>query len=46
MGNIRSVSKALERVAPQVEVAVTSDPERIRAAIGRLLPPPERARGG
>ncbi|HEX7251128.1 MAG TPA: imidazole glycerol phosphate synthase subunit HisH [Burkholderiales bacterium] len=38
MGNIRSVSKALERVAPQVEVAVTSDPERIRAADRVVVP--------
>ncbi len=32
MGNIRSVSKALERVAPGTRVAVTADPAAIRAA--------------
>jgi glutamine amidotransferase len=38
MGNIRSVSKALERVAPQTQVLVTSDPEAIRAAERVVVP--------
>jgi len=38
MGNIRSVSKALERVAPQAQVLVTSDPGRIRAAERVVVP--------
>lgn len=38
MGNIRSMSKALERVAPQDEVVVSSDPERIRAADRVVVP--------
>jgi glutamine amidotransferase len=38
MGNIRSVSKALERVAPQDEVAVTNDPDRIRASDRVVVP--------
>jgi len=38
MGNIRSVSKALERVAPRDEVAVTSDPDLIRAADRVVVP--------
>jgi glutamine amidotransferase len=38
MGNLRSVSKALERVAPQSEVLVTSDPEAIRAAERVVVP--------
>jgi len=38
MGNLRSVSKALERVAPQAEVLVTSDPETIRAAERVVVP--------
>ena len=38
MGNIRSVSKALERVAPQAEVLVTSDPRAIRAAARVVVP--------
>ena len=38
MGNLRSVSKALERVAPQAEVLVTSDPEAIRAAERVVVP--------
>jgi len=38
MGNIRSVSKALERVAPQAQVLVTSDPEAIRAAERVVVP--------
>src|SRR5258706_951980 len=38
MGNIRSVSKALEHVAPTAEVLVTSDPEAIRAAEGVVVP--------
>ena len=38
MGNLRSVSKALERVAPRAEVFVTSDPEVIRAAERVVVP--------
>ena len=38
MGNLRSVSKALERVAPQAGVLVTSDPEAIRAAERVVVP--------
>src|SRR3970040_1768607 len=38
MGNLRSVSKALERVAPQAEVLVTSDPKAIRAAERVVVP--------
>src|SRR6185295_10608078 len=38
MGNIRSVSKALERVAPTAEVLVTSDPGTIRAAERVVVP--------
>jgi imidazole glycerol-phosphate synthase subunit HisH len=42
MGNIRSVSKALERVAPRERVEVTSDPEEIRGA-GRVVVPGQGA---
>jgi glutamine amidotransferase len=42
MGNLRSVSKALERVAPQAEVLVTSDPAAIRSA-GRVVVPGQGA---
>ncbi len=38
MGNLRSVSKALEHVAPQAEVLVTADPEAIRAAQRVVVP--------
>ena len=38
MGNLRSVSKALEHVAPQAEVTVTADPARIRAAERVVVP--------
>src|SRR5574341_589647 len=38
MGNIRSVSKALERVAPLAHVAVTSDPALIRASERVVVP--------
>ncbi|MBC7802611.1 MAG: imidazole glycerol phosphate synthase subunit HisH [Candidatus Parcubacteria bacterium] len=38
MGNLRSVSKALERVAPDAEVLVTSDPATIRAADRVVVP--------
>ncbi|MGQ0546036.1 MAG: imidazole glycerol phosphate synthase subunit HisH [Betaproteobacteria bacterium] len=38
MGNLRSVSKALEHVAPGVEVAVTADPDRIRACERIVVP--------
>jgi len=38
MGNLRSVSKAIEHVAPQAEVLVTSDPEAIRGAERVVVP--------
>jgi glutamine amidotransferase len=38
MGNIRSVSKALERVAPRARVAVTADAAAIRAAARVVVP--------
>ena len=38
MGNLRSVSKALEHVAPEAEVLVTSDPAAIRAAERVVVP--------
>jgi len=42
MGNLRSVSKALEHVAPTAVVAVTSDPDIIRNA-GRVVFPGQGA---
>jgi len=38
MGNLRSVSKALERVAPRAEVLVTADPETILASERVVVP--------
>jgi len=38
MGNIRSVSKALEHVEPQAQVLITSDPEAIRSAERVVVP--------
>src|SRR3954468_17915377 len=38
MGNLRSVSKALEHVAPQAEVLVTADPALIRSAERVVVP--------
>ena len=38
MGNLRSVSKALEHVAPDAQVHVTSDPERVRQAERVVFP--------
>lgn len=38
MGNLRSVSKALEHVAPGVKVVVTADPDLIRAADRVVVP--------
>ncbi len=38
MGNIRSVSKAIEHVAPDAEVVVTARPEAIRAAERVVVP--------
>ena len=38
MGNLHSVAKALEYVAPDVEVLVTADPEKVRNADRVLLP--------
>ena len=38
MGNIRSVSKALEHVAPRARVAVTADPALIRAGERVVVP--------
>jgi glutamine amidotransferase len=42
MGNLRSVSKALEHVAPDAEVQVTSDPNIVRQA-GRVVFPGQGA---
>ncbi|MDX9951280.1 MAG: imidazole glycerol phosphate synthase subunit HisH [Methylophilaceae bacterium] len=42
MGNLRSVSKALEHVAPDLQVVVTSDPAEIEAA-GRVVFPGQGA---
>jgi glutamine amidotransferase len=42
MGNLRSVSKALEHVAPRARVLVTSDPEDVRRA-GRVVFPGQGA---
>ena len=38
MGNLRSVEKALLHVAPSATVAITSDPEAIRAADRVVFP--------
>src|SRR6478736_2358196 len=38
MGNLRSVAKALERVAPNKTVAITSDPGQIAAAQRVVFP--------
>jgi len=38
MGNLRSVSKALEHVAPGTRVLVTADPDAIRAASRVVVP--------
>jgi len=38
MGNLRSVSKALEHVAPDADVQVTSDPELVRRAERVVFP--------
>jgi imidazole glycerol-phosphate synthase subunit HisH len=38
MGNLRSVSKALEHVAPHAQVLVTADPALIRAAERVVVP--------
>ena len=38
MGNLHSVSKAFEHVAPDAEILVTSDPEAIRAAARVVFP--------
>jgi glutamine amidotransferase len=38
MGNLRSVSKAIEHVAPQAEVVVTADPEVISSAEKVVVP--------
>ncbi|MDQ3186530.1 MAG: imidazole glycerol phosphate synthase subunit HisH [Pseudomonadota bacterium] len=42
MGNLRSVSKALEHVAPTATIAVTDDPEVVRKA-GRVVVPGQGA---
>ncbi|MBX9812699.1 MAG: imidazole glycerol phosphate synthase subunit HisH [Burkholderiales bacterium] len=42
MGNLRSVSKAIEHVAPQLRVTVTSDPEVVSGA-GRVVFPGQGA---
>jgi glutamine amidotransferase len=38
MGNLRSVSKALERVAPQAEIAVSADPQTISSSDRVVVP--------
>jgi glutamine amidotransferase len=38
MGNLRSVSKALEHVAPRAEVRVTADPDEVSAAERVVFP--------
>ena len=38
MGNLRSVSKAIEHVAPRVEVCVTSDPKTVLTADRVVVP--------
>jgi glutamine amidotransferase len=38
MGNLRSVSKALEHVAPQAQVLITAQPELIRSAERVVVP--------
>jgi glutamine amidotransferase len=38
MGNLRSVAKAIEHVAPQLKVAVTSDAEQVRSAARVVFP--------
>ena len=38
MGNVHSVSKALQRVAPRSQVLVTADPEAIRTADRVVVP--------
>ena len=38
MGNLRSVSKALEHVAPRAQVEITDDPHRVRAADKVVFP--------
>ena len=38
MGNLRSVSKAIEHVAPGLEVAVTSDPAIVAGAARVVFP--------
>jgi len=38
MGNLRSVAKALEHVAPAAEIVVTADPQKIRAAERVVVP--------
>jgi glutamine amidotransferase len=38
MGNVHSVSKALQRVAPAAQVVVTADPKAIRAADRVVVP--------
>src|SRR6478672_2804671 len=38
MGNLRSVAKAIEHVAPQCDVVVTDDPELVRRADRVVVP--------
>ena len=38
MGNLRSVSKALERVAPGAEISITADPEKILSSERLVVP--------
>jgi len=38
MGNLRSVAKAIEHVAPRLKVAVTSDAAQVRGAARVVFP--------
>jgi glutamine amidotransferase len=38
MGNLRSVQKALQHVAPEAEVEITADPQRVRGADRVVFP--------
>jgi glutamine amidotransferase len=38
MGNLRSVAKAIEHVAPSAQVTITSDPQQVRAADRVVFP--------
>ena len=44
MGNLRSVQKALQHVAPEAEVEITADPERVRSADRVVFPAAQGAK--